>query len=143
MFCKNCGNEIKDNAKFCSSCGTCTETPSAPVQTPPSAPAPAPTQPSAANNNIAIVGFSLSMAAVLFWFLAIFIMGLPFTIISLGLSVAGIACSARGIGLAASVGNKNKGLAIAGLTVGIVSAVIAFILMILAINMLANIYSYY
>ncbi len=22
MFCKNCGNEIKDNAKFCSKCGT-------------------------------------------------------------------------------------------------------------------------
>ena len=36
MFCKNCGNQMKENTKFCENCGTNIETePVAPVQTAP------------------------------------------------------------------------------------------------------------
>ena len=32
MFCKNCGNQLPDNALFCGSCGTKVEAPAAPQQ---------------------------------------------------------------------------------------------------------------
>ena len=45
MFCKNCGNQLPDNALFCGSCGTKVEAPAAPQQPAYEAPQPAPQQP--------------------------------------------------------------------------------------------------
>ena len=45
MFCKNCGNQLPDDALFCGSCGTKVEAPAAPQQPAYEAPQPAPQQP--------------------------------------------------------------------------------------------------
>ncbi len=115
MYCKNCGNQIDDNAYVCTHCGAPTgkqeQEQQFVQQTQQQAPAPQKTE-----NTVAIVGFVFA-----------FIMPL-----------IGLICSAIGLKNANKNNGDHRGLAIAGLvisileTIGIVLFLIVYIGIIVA-----------
>lgn len=133
MYCKHCGNQIDNGAKFCSSCGAkvSEDEEVSPFDLPPSAPyrqsyysPPPPPPPPAQNdstneNMIAVIGFVLSFF----------------------ISVAGLVCSIIGY-QNAQKGGKYKGFAIAGIAVSITSIVISVIASIASAIFLSDLYGY-
>lgn len=106
MFCKHCGNQVRDEARFCPNCGASTVGQQQPAQPQPQyqyqqqnqAPA------TKTENPIAIVGFILSFI----------------------IPLAGLICSIVGHNNAKK-GAPNGGLAIAGIIISAVSMAIYFI----------------
>lgn len=97
MYCKNCGNQIDDNAVVCIHCGHATENQQASqsVQT----------TNSGESNTIAIVGF---VFAFLF-------------------PLVGLICSIIGLKKSKELGGAQKGLATAGIVVSVIIMIIEII----------------
>jgi len=99
MYCKNCGNQIDDNAYVCTHCGAPTgkqQEQSFVPQPPQPQPAPQKTE-----NTIAIVGFILAFF----------------------MPLIGLICSAIGLKRAKNENGDHKGLATAGLIISIIEMV--------------------
>lgn len=99
MFCKNCGQEINDNAVVCPHCGVATEKMAT------NNPAPAPAQ----KNTMALVGFILAL--------------LGFNLIALILSIVGLTYCKK-----PEYNGDGKGFAIAGIIISCIYVVIFIIL---------------
>ena len=97
MYCKRCGQQLDDNATYCTNCGAFTENYTGPTSQPVSAPKD--------SNAIALVGFILS-----------FFVALP-----------GLICSIIGYRRAKSEGLDRGGLALAGIIISVVNMVLGFI----------------
>lgn len=113
MYCKNCGEELEDNAAFCTHCGA------AMVETA------APAQPAVQKrNDQAIVGFVISLLSL--W-LGIFFLILP---------IVGLVISKKAKERSAEF-NSCNGLATAGVAISIASlALYSFMIILLIITIL-------
>lgn len=130
MFCKNCGNSIDDSAVVCPHCG---------VQVGELKPTAHAQQPgienhSKSSNVVGLVGFILAMVGVVFWIVGLFV-GF-FMFLSIILSVAGVACSAIGMKNSQN-GGKNRGTAIAGLVVSVVTVSVTVFFLIIGLSALS------
>ena len=111
-FCVECGKELKDDEKFCPSCGTKTDEPVAEESTPITSVTVTSTTPttSGGNNDIAIAGFICAL---------------------LGLNIVGLILSGIGLANASKCGDKNKGLALAGVIISCIRLVLTIIIIII------------
>jgi len=118
MFCKNCGQEINDNAVICPFCGVATNSKfdsTAPGM-----------QPIKKTNGMGIAGFVVSLVGMLGGNYLYLIPG----IVGLILSIIGMVQMKKC--------NSCNGLAIAGLVIGIISFIFWIIIWILAIMMVIS-----
>lgn len=104
MFCKNCGNELNENASFCNKCGANVRT----------------VKESAQNNTFAIVGFIVACISIFLNFWGV-------------VGIAAIILSSLGLIQINKTGEKGKKLAVAGISIGIFSVIYAFVLLALLI----------
>lgn len=121
-YCPNCGAPNSANARFCVRCGAAFSVPGTTAQAPAQPqynPAPAPVQPQYApvqpaqpvqSNGKATAGFVLSLLSFLG-------LGITFVMPLLGIIFSGLGISR------AKTANSGKGLAVAGLVLGILSFV--------------------
>ncbi len=101
MFCRNCGAQNEDGARFCTSCGTSLVETAAPVQSAPQQPVyQQPVKPPA--QGFAIASMVLGIIGLLIF---------PYILGTLGIIFGGVA---------KSKGNKN-GMATAGIVMGIIA----------------------
>lgn len=98
-FCRNCGKEMEMDVNFCESCGTNNQNTIYVKQNP--------------LEKNAMIGFILGLCSTAAWLLPL--LGYP-------VAVCGIVFSAKGL-----KPNKNKGKAIAGLTLSIIFLVLTLI----------------
>lgn len=139
MFCKNCGNEIKEGELNCAACGTPASQPQ--VQQPEQAPQqpqyqapqqpqyqvppqPQYQQPYAKPANTPSQGVGLSVMALVFGICGIVLGSIPFFIVA-ALSGLGIVFGAMGLKKSSTFTGRASGLAIAGLVLAIIGTVIA------------------
>ena len=110
-FCVECGKELKDDEKFCPSCGTKTDEPVAPASAPVTSVTVTSSTPttSGGDNGIAIAGFICAM---------------------LGLNIVGLILSGIGLANANKCDGKNKGLALAGVIISCIRLVLTIVLLI-------------
>ena len=113
MNCQKCGKEIEANSPFCPECGA-TQDMSARGNVPPAPPPPQAQvhQPSASGsyNGLAVAGFVVSLVSLFINFWGI-------------IGIVGLILSAFGMQKVKLLNQKGRGLAIAGLVIGIISAV--------------------
>lgn len=127
MYCKNCGKQLSDDAKFCHSCGSSVETPVteqvAPTPTETAQPvctcqcSQTPVQEIKKKNNVCcLVGFILSFVSYLFLFneLCLF-------------SLAGLIVSIIGLVQAKKRNENWRGFGLAGIIIGGVAVLIGFV----------------
>ena len=113
MFCSQCGEKNPDDAKFCSKCGTALAVAEAPAAAP--APEAAPTPPPSAvaggtrTSGMAIAALIIGIAGFIFFG--------PLGILAIIFGAIGISQINRDPNL------KGKGMAVAGLVLGIISGV--------------------
>lgn len=132
MFCKNCGKKINDNMTFCPHCGTTVTKPNTAVKPVEPAPAPAPVpeepvvtekkadvkKPEKKTNVLALVGFVLSICNCLIF------SWLNYRVyICTTLGAATLTVSIIGFIFAEKKGYNFKGLALAGLLIGLVEVI--------------------
>ncbi len=141
MFCKNCGNEIRDGVQFCPACGQ-------PVNggqnTDPvrenghsSAPGTKPPTGGAETDAMAIVSLILGVASIVLAIAGSCAVSMPMIIIGLACGVLAIVMS--------SMSKKNhgsSGFATAGLVLGIIGLIIAAIVLVAYISCMARVSSF-
>ena len=133
MYCKNCGNNINDNAVVCPNCGVQVgEFKSIDTQKPP---ADIPQK----GNAVGIVGFVTSLVGALFWLISLIVSTNILMLIAIVLDIAGIACSAVGRKRAKKENASFGGLSLAGLIIGIVFISLTVFFLILGVIMLASV----
>lgn len=134
MYCKNCGNNISDNAVVCPNCGVQVGElkPSAAEQT-----ASAPQK----GNAVGLIGFILSVVGAVFWVISLIptVASTALMWIAICLDIAGIVCSAIGRKKAKKENARFGGLSLAGLAVGIVFISLTVFFLILGVAMLASV----
>ena len=131
MFCKNCGQQMGDDAAFCSHCGTAVVklNPSVTVEEDTANPTDENTVDNNTNTNnkkndkkiniCAIIGFVLSICS---WFFALFIHYHEYVCTAIG--AAALALSIVGIVFVEKKNYNLKGVAIAGLVIATVAVVL-------------------
>ncbi len=133
MYCKNCGNNINDNAVVCPNCGvqvgefksTDTQKPSADLPQ--------------KGNAVGIVGFVTSLVGALFGLISLIVSTNILMLIAIALDIASIACSAVGRKRAKKENASFGGLSLAGLIIGIVFISLTVFFLILGVIMLASV----
>ena len=134
MYCKYCGNQLSDGAIFCPQCGRLLDdalpgqlvAPQAEISTP---------QPVKKKNPVALVGFILAIAGSALAVISLLIGLGEFMLLFGVVALAGLICSAVGLGLAKSR-RSGFGFALAGLitsAVVIIGIVTLFILAVFAV----------
>ncbi|MCM1368616.1 MAG: baculoviral IAP repeat-containing protein [Roseburia sp.] len=128
MYCYNCGKQIDDKAVICVNCGVAVGEQS---ETDRAADEHACVSPEC-GNTVALVGFILSLVGALFCVIMFISTGI-FLVLALLFGVASIVCSAVGMNRAKHKSARYQSLAIAGLTVGIVTVAITLLVIIIAV----------
>ncbi len=105
MFCSQCGEKNPDNAKFCSKCGAALKAAAAPAK-----PAPAPTKAAATGERTS----GMAIAALIMGILGFLTFG-PLAILAIIFGAIGIGQANKDPSL------KGKGMAVAGLVLGIIA----------------------
>ena len=106
MYCKNCGNQLGENVMFCDKCGARATV----------------AKPQQQMNVLAIIGFIVACISFLLNFWGI-------------VGIAAVVLSSLGLIQINKNGEKGKKLAIAGIVLGAISIVYAFILLLIVILM--------
>ena len=112
MFCPQCGEKNPDDSKFCSKCGAALVIAEAPA----AAPAPAPTRAAERTSGMAIAALVIGIAGFVFFG--------PLSILAIIFGAIGISQINRDPNL------KGKGMAVAGLVLGIIAGAFWIIAMI-------------
>lgn len=108
MFCSKCGEKNPDDSKFCSKCGEALTAPKAPAAAPAAVPAPA--------RRAAAGGKTSGMAiAALVTGIAAFVVFGPLAVLAIIFGAIGISQANKDPNL------KGKGMAVAGLVLGIIA----------------------
>lgn len=102
MYCSECGNQLEENVSFCDKCGANTAIAKKPNLT----------------NILAVIGLILAGVSLLLNFWGI-------------VGIAAVILSSLGLVQISKTGEKGKGIAIAGISIGAFSIVYAFAVIIL------------
>ena len=128
MYCKYCGKQLSDGVVFCTQCGQLVDDEISKQLAIPQ-PDTMPSEPTKRKNPIALVGFILSIVGSALSVISLIATSAEFMFLFAAVALAGLVCSAVGLGLSKSRGS-GKGFALAGvITAAIVLAGILLLLL--------------